>query len=220
MKRFILLALMLTMTSICFALPILGDITGNPAHTEADTGDELYRLTDIDGGVDDATAFLLFEFAGFDDINSFGIYDGANSLEVFSGLSSVVTSATLAWDTLSDLVLNQVTGATAFIDDQLFGFYLDSGDGNTYYSESALNGGLDMMVSYDVGGAGYPDLFGSNIVIAFEDLSVGSDWDYNDMVVGLSDIAPAPTSVPEPMPLALMGLGLLGMIGASRRNRR
>ncbi len=221
MKTILAIILGLAISNAALALPMLGDITGNPAHVETDTNEELFRLTDTTGTLDDATAFLLIENAGFANLNSLGIYglDGV-MLNVFTGAQSPITSATLSWDIVTDTVTNLATGASAIIDDQVFGFYLESGNGSTYYSESAKNAGLDMMASFNVGASGYADLFGSNYVIAWEDLP-NADFDYNDLVVGVSDITgngdPNVQKVPEPAPLALMGLGLIGLGFMSRK---
>jgi hypothetical protein len=221
----ILMAALLALATPLYASPILSDITGNPAHTETDGGFEVFGLTDTTGSLDDATAFLLIENAGFAPVNAFGIYGaGGIMLEVFAGALSPLTSATLAWDIATDVVTNLATGNFATISDQAFGFYLESGDGNTYYSQSALNPStLDMMLAFDVNAAGHPDLLGSNVILAFEDISgSNSDWDYNDMVVGVSDIAPSVfqiETIPEPLPLAMIGAGLLGLGAYTRRKR-
>ena len=216
-------SIMLLLSSVTFAIPMsLGDITGNGLHTETDTGDERFMLTDTSGVLDDATVFLMFEMAGNHGINAFGIYDDSASLEVFAGSISPLSAATLNWDTGTDMVTLVGSGISATIDETNFGFYLDTVDGR-FFSESTLNGGFDYMQSFNVGDSGYADLLGANMVLAFEDLAdYHTDYDYNDMVIGISDINPVgPTtqSVPEPMPLALMGLGLVGLGMVKRRKQ-
>lgn len=51
-------------------------------------------------------------------------------------------------------------------------------------------------------------------MLALEDLdcSIGSDFDFTDFVVGISDTV----SVNEPAPLLLLGLGLLAMAYSRR----
>jgi len=212
-------AAIFTASFSAIAAPVtLSDITSNASHTETDSGDQVFRLTDTSVGQNDATAFLLLELAGNANINSFGILGAGNvQLEVFSGSQSPTTSATLEWDVNSNLVTNLATGNSAIIDDQLFGFYLEGVDG-TIFSITALNGGLDLMQSFDVGSSGHSDLFGSDIILAFED-TLSGDLDFNDFVVGISDIEGLQgitnfeevSPVPAPTPLALMGLGLIGL---------
>ena len=207
------------------AIPDLGTILGG-SHTETDTGAESFYLTDNDGGLDDATAFLYLENAGYADYNSFGIYDISNgtSFEIFNGTESPLLSATLSWDTLTNSVSLVGQAVSAIIDDTAFGFYIDAGPNqDRFFSESILNpDGEDMLATFDVGSAGYGDLLGANYILAWEDILAanGGDGDYNDMVIAVSDIGPnfdtTTTSVPEPGFPMLVGLGLIG-IGLNRK---
>ena len=196
------------------AIPDLGTIMGT-SRTEVDGGFDRFRLTDANGDFDDATAFLLFESASNAGDNAFGIYGGGQSLQIFDGSAAAITSATLSWNTATNEVSLLGTLLTAFIDFTDFGFYLDSKDDGRFYSESDLNvGDQDLMAAFDTSGTGYAELFGSNLVLAFED-TLSGDLDYNDLVVGVSDIAPRggvdDQSVPEPVPLALLGVGMIGL---------
>lgn len=229
MRKFRVLTILVLMASapMAFAIPSnLFDITAIPG-TEAyvDGGYEAAVLTDTDGVSDDATAFLFFEFAGFANANTFGIYDYSNdgagnitlgqTLEVFNGPASPLTSATLHFNLADGEVTNQATGLMADID-ETFGFYLTTPQGYTYYSHTALNpDGVDHLMMFDTSDNSVGDLLGSDLVLAWEDLYGGGDLSYDDMVVGISDVSP----VPEPSVIALMGLGFVGL-GFSRNNRR
>ncbi|MGM0767427.1 MAG: PEP-CTERM sorting domain-containing protein [Pseudomonadota bacterium] len=191
---------------------------GTPVFTDSmgeggfyDRGASYASLIDTDGERDTAGAFLLFEFAGFAGINSFGIYDYHNpvqQLEVFAGADS-----SGGRDVEFDLAAGTASagGNTASIG-STFGFYLQRGD-DVFYSDAELNGGADMARIFDVTGSQNLSFFSSSLIIGFEDLTNG-DFDYNDLIVGISDVK----AVPEPGTLALLGLGLFGL-GMSRRNK-
>jgi len=59
------------------------------------------------------------------------------------------------------------------------------------------------------------------LYIGFEDLlsGQGSDFDYNDLVVAVTNVDP-PEELPEPMSLALVCTGLAGLFLTRRRSRR
>ncbi|MDR1229263.1 MAG: PEP-CTERM sorting domain-containing protein [Azoarcus sp.] len=94
----------------------------------------------------------------------------------------------------------------------------DKTTNKTYYSGlgSANPDGAIHTVSY------YEYYEGSTLV-GFEDLDAGvSDWDYDDLVFLVSNVARVPVpSVPEPETYAMLlaGIGLLGAVARRRRTR-
>ena len=212
-----LIALLGLLAAPAMAVPILSDIVPG-APDLSDTGQELFSVSDIDGTDDDITNFIIGRSAGFS--NALGIYDPLDftrSLQLYDGSvapgfgSGVVLNYAFATNTYS------IEGQPAnFLDltDPTFGLYIDNGS-NRYYSQSALNGGLDHLLTFATEGLG-GTTNGFDLVFAWEDFPGLGDMDYNDAVFGCIDCTAA--AVPTPAPLALMGMGL-AVLGLRRVRR-
>ncbi len=110
-----------------------------------------------------------------------------------------------------------------------FGYYIQTGQGNIFYTQNSLNQGeKQQAVVYQGNNQTELKLPGrqkgtftdNEYIIAFEDLALGdiagvsSDWDYNDLVVMVESVKP--TSVPEPA--TLLGITAIGgILGLTRR---
>ena len=190
--------------------------------------------------VSSANAVMMFEFAGFANSNTMGIYDldSNSSLELFSGAASTGFSTKLQISG-SNLIATYFDGnglftgqaLTNFGGDTQFGFYLSTPQSNTFYSQAARNGDADNdgiaddhMVTFRGDGSdmmdpdqdgNYGSFTSNNFILAWEDLRLNSaDRDYADMVVMVESFVP----VSEPGTFALLGLGLAGL-GFARRKQ-
>jgi len=185
----------------------------------------------------ESVASFLLEVAGYADGNRFGIYeygDTSNRAQIFGGA-----------DTPADQVLVSFLGGDVFVNGGLaaadfgseFGFYIETKVGELFYSEDDQNRDGAQAVIYE-GSAADPtvlevgtrgnrkqvELGVDDVLVAFEDLRLrGSDHDYQDLVVLVSDVRAAGPAyaTPEPKAALFFGIGmmLLSGSGALRKQR-
>jgi hypothetical protein len=177
-------------------------------------------------------ASLAFEYAGNNQLNTFGLWSGAGSEDIervslFLGAATGVgsgsaTDAAITWDatgtqmTIEGDCTKVNCGTFAGIDPMAFGFYLQVASGAVYYSLDALNAGLSRAVAYQQGADPI-------WAIGFEDWN---DGDFNDGMLKIQSATAVEGSnesvrvaaVPEPVCLLLVGTGLGACLARRRLN--
>lgn len=185
----------------------------------ADDTDSSWQITATGSSV----ATIVIELAGYAGTNSFGVYNGINSVQLFDGAASQGNSVTIGlWDNLDGTYNVEKNSANTGVvwNSPTFGYYLDT-PGETFFSDTTLNpDDTDHMVAFQ----GEGDWFQipnrpagtwtvDEYVLAWEDLYNGGDKDYNDFVVMVESVQP----IPEPATMLLFGTGLIGLAGIGRK---
>lgn len=177
-----------------------------------------------------SVATFMFELAGAASSNKFGIYSSTNKdnrAEIFSGANAPGSvnggQKLVSFLSNGNISVNGSVVASAFSD--VFGFYIETAT-NIFYSQDILNPGEGpQALVYQGDGKTQLKLADfqagtfmlNEFILAFEDqVYAGSDKDFNDLVVLVESVEPAPT----PEPAAMAGLGIVGGLFAISRRRK
>ncbi|GJL75422.1 PEP-CTERM sorting domain-containing protein [Nitrosomonas sp.] len=208
---------------------ILNDITVAPASKNSSIDvntdqlglDSNWRV----GGSGGSYNQIIIELSGNAGINTLGIYDVTNPLNMvtlYTGAQSAGAQKLLTFANDGSVLINFADTGVDFAGNA-FGYFLNTGV-HIFYSDPDLNAdAVDHMVAYQGQGvdvidlpATLPGVWGGNeYIMAWEDQFGGGDANYSDLVLITESVYP----MPEPSMLALLGVGFFGFIGSRRQKR-
>jgi len=146
------------------------------------------------------SSIILEELAGYKHNTTFGWYNSAtnDSQQIFSGSDGKGANAEVNFGSQMDI-----------------GFYIDpnGATNNRMYTENLLNTHDDIQVAiFKI------EELENSYILGWEDLDLnggtGGDRDYQDMIVRITI-----EQVPEPGSMALLGLGLLGLVATRKKTK-
>jgi len=212
--KLLMVILLVGLTLLAVEVVALPTLMINGSAFDRNVGDPSYQSITIDFDASHQTWSLFNENAGWRDYNAFGYYTGladqSNPSVVFAGLDSSPFQMTTSIDAFTDV-----------------GLWL-SPNGNTPYLYSQTGSSFQPFYVYDVSqfrgtGASYNFVNGwqsygfrgdYDYLIFVDDGGAGPDYDYNDMMIGVTADA-----VPEPATMLLFSMGLAGVAFMRRRKK-
>ena len=221
MKKIVVLAIgmlfLLITCNVTFATPIgIGDFSGSETLVDFD-------LADITGGSYNSTSVTFGDVTITSDVaklyrgpysymdNYFANYTNSGMDYMYdSGNGATFTDVTFTFDTVMDragllLGLDSVADYTMIAYNNTGGV-IESVSGSTNYMEAVFLGiQATGIASIRVIETSFPN----NKISVFDDLRYES----------LGDPGPGPDPVPEPTTMLLLGVGLLGLFGVSRKKK-